>query len=559
MTQAEKRIEEYCNLGSSYSEPVSSLIYSLASELGREDNDLLWHAIVGVSSLELYGRTSTGLGLNPISLNGSRSGWLGQRGEQIRSVFRDEVRRLNPADAKDVEEEARRGKRQGSIPTTARSPTDMAIRLSPEPRFLLVRHWSLYDSMLHSPYISTKMRLWSDHGRRKLLKLLAMMGVSLTQCKQSYTHMDMELKRTLREKLMENAKRFQLDDLMPAESAYGSRREGWGFVRCWGWKACLSAADIAVVLGAILEVGDAKDYPTPRDERGIINPTQTAGDVQKERNEANERNTARFWTAYDALNSVDILVSHISTAQHLHRAILRTGTSLIEKRQVRNLQSFHLAVIKEGPDVQLFTHAGALIKLALWLAEAVVEMAESKAGKARSGELVLACWNESTNSYLIVGLGGGGFGLVEWKKKDDEQEKLRVAEKAEKKRLREARREEKVAERERERQRRRDMRAANGEDTDDEDDEDDEEESEDDDSADDDSDDEGPKILGDAKAFARNRFGHAFQAAILKLNATITLDSFEHCVVEVPKDLFASFLESLSQECVIGGQRRYAR
>ena len=40
-------------LGASYSEPISSLLWNLASDLGRDDNDLLWYAIVGVSSLEL--------------------------------------------------------------------------------------------------------------------------------------------------------------------------------------------------------------------------------------------------------------------------------------------------------------------------------------------------------------------------------------------------------------------------------------------------------------------------------------------------------------------------
>jgi cell division control protein 45 len=52
-------LDKYYQLGASYSEPVSSLVYTLASDLGREDNDLLWNAIVGVSSLELYGRTGS--------------------------------------------------------------------------------------------------------------------------------------------------------------------------------------------------------------------------------------------------------------------------------------------------------------------------------------------------------------------------------------------------------------------------------------------------------------------------------------------------------------------
>jgi cell division control protein 45 len=167
-------LDKYYQRGASYAEPVSSLVYTLVSDLGREDNDLLWNAIVGVSSLELYGRTGSGVGLNPLSAAGGSAGWNGNRGEQIRSVLRDEVRRLNPVkDAQGVAHDASMGDASGVIPTSARSATDKSIRLSPEPRFLLLRHWSLYESMLHSPYLSAKLHIWSDAGKKRLAKLLA--------------------------------------------------------------------------------------------------------------------------------------------------------------------------------------------------------------------------------------------------------------------------------------------------------------------------------------------------------------------------------------------------
>ena len=54
-------LRDYYRSGTSYSEPISSMMYNLASELGREDNDLLWLAIVGVGSMELYGLSSAGV------------------------------------------------------------------------------------------------------------------------------------------------------------------------------------------------------------------------------------------------------------------------------------------------------------------------------------------------------------------------------------------------------------------------------------------------------------------------------------------------------------------
>ena len=257
---------------------------------------------MGVSSLELYGRSMTGVGVSSASDSGGSSGWGGQRGERLRQVLRDEVRRLNPPDPNDTRNEAARGETSGVIPTTARSPTDNSIRLSPEPRFLLIRHWSLYESMLHSPYLVARLHLWKEHGQKKLRKLLATMGMSIAQCKQSYTHMDMDLKRDLRSKLLKCAPVYGLHGLVPPPASAGRGREGWGFVRSWGWKACLSAVDVGVIVGAILEVGTS----------GIRSRDQS-GNWDRGRNEKkelvdesgkleSEEWVSRFWDAYDALD-----------------------------------------------------------------------------------------------------------------------------------------------------------------------------------------------------------------------------------------------------------------
>ena len=277
-------------------------MYSLASELGREDNDLLWLAIIGVGSLELYGRGMIGVGVTHTAASdeiGGSAGWGGERGERVRQILRDEVRRLNPPGLADTAREISRGEASGVIPTHARSPNDTSIRLSPEPRFLLIRHWSLYDSMLHSPYLSARLHIWSEAGRKRLHKLLAKMGVSLTQCKQSYTHMDMDLKRGLRARLLKYAPVYGLDGLVPPETSVSRGREGWGFVRNWGFKACLSATDVGVIIGAILEVGksgvtglEAESWDRGREQR---EPVDEEGTIE------GETWVARFWEAYDAL------------------------------------------------------------------------------------------------------------------------------------------------------------------------------------------------------------------------------------------------------------------
>lgn len=291
-------LRDYYRLGASYSEPISSMMYSLASELGRVDNDLLWLTIVGVTSLELYGRSSAGVAV-PIRSTDTRpaSGWLGLRGARIRQLLRDEVRRLNPPDIGIAG--GRTAPETGIIPTSARNPEDTSIRLSPEPKFLLIRHWSLYDSMLHSPYLFSRLKTWSETGLKRLHKLLAKMGVSLVQCKQNYTHMDMMLKRELRAKLLKYASLYNLDELVPTIDTDGKDRggakDGWGFVRSWGWRATLSAQDVGVVTGALLEVG--KNAAVPESGAGLL--SQEVG-VDDDRAQSEEW-LPRFWEAYDAL------------------------------------------------------------------------------------------------------------------------------------------------------------------------------------------------------------------------------------------------------------------
>ena len=548
-------LEKYYSGGATYSEPISSILYSLAEDLGREDNDLLWHAIVGVSSLELYGRSMTGVGISTSLDAGGSAGWGGERGERIRQVLRDEVRRLNPPDPSDTNRESGRGESSGVIPTTARSPTDTSIRLSPEPRFLMIRHWSLYDSMLHSPYLASRLHIWSDVGRKRLHKLLAKMGVSLSQCKQSYTHMDMDLKRGLRERLLTYAPLYGLDGLVPPRASAGGGREGWGFVRSWGWKACLSAQDVGVIVGAILEVGKsgvAAGDSSRNWERGRGEQRELEDEDGKAEGEEWVR---RFWEAYDALekqvktltctlllrysdlrHSIETLKHALPNAQHLHRAILRTGTSLIEKRQIRHLRAFRMAVVKEGPDVQMFTHPAALTKLALWVGEAIAEQERDQRGKVgkagRGTPLVLASLNEARGVYVVVGTGGGG-GVVDFaargrrKARLEEKAMARAAKLAEKERKR----------REREEREEREDNDGDRESEEEEDTEEDESDNEDDDAG---------------NGYGKNRFGNAFEEVAQETNARVRIDSFEHCVVEVKKEDLGGFLESLSVKTVVG-------
>lgn len=246
--------------------------------------------------------------------------------------------------------------------------------------------------------------------------------------------------------------------------------------------------------------------------------------------------------------SIDALKAGLPTAQYLHRAIFRTGTSLIGKRQIKHLHAFRMCVIKDGPDVPLFTHPAALTKLALWIGEALAEQEKDTTGKLAHGgrgtPLVVASLNEKRGVYVVVGTGGGGGPDTTFLNKELVKEKKAAKEAKAKEKEQSRKNKEKI------REEKRTARQAAGEDVDVEEEEDDETESEGSDASDSDSDDELEERK--ERGYGLNKFGSAFQDVVNETSARVRIDSFEHCVVEVRKEDLSGFLESLSMKAVVG-------
>lgn len=205
-----------------------------------------------------------------------------------------------------------------------------------------------------------------------------------------------------------------------------------------------------------------------------------------------------------------------------------------------------MCLVKEGPDVQLFTHPAALTKLALWLGEAFAEQERSSRGKVGNGgrgtPLVVACLNEHRGCYTVIGTGGGGGASGGWA--DREAVKMRQQKKEQREKAKAAKR----AAREAEKAAIREARALARSDESDEEEEDDDTESEASESESEDEEDDAKQ----ARGYGRNKFGNAFQEVTEQTNARLKQDSFEHCIVEVKKEDLTAFLESLSERAVVG-------
>lgn len=251
------------------------------------------------------------------------------------------------------------------------------VEISSEYRFMLYRHWSLYDSMWHSQYIATRLGIWKENGQKRLDVLLARMGVPLSQAKENWNCMDNTIREQFQNNVQQAAAQFGL-----TETCYPS------FVLQKGFKSKISAADHVYTISSLLEGADgwAED--------------------EKEEKEEDKKWVSNFWRAFDSLSlrqddAYDLLQQRgIELAINLQRAIVRQAADVVEKRCITHCGPIRYTMLHQTPDLNYFIHPLALRKLALFLVEYVNER------KTKAKPFLVCAKNEKKGTYLIVGAVG---------------------------------------------------------------------------------------------------------------------------------------------------------
>lgn len=93
----------------------------------------------------------------------------------------------------------------------------------------------------------------------------------------------------------------------------------------------------------------------------------------------------------------------------LQRAIIRQGTSIIDKQDIRTMRNHRVVILAQGPDLTLFSHPGVLARLAAWLVDALRDrLPGTTVGKSKKKSLpfVIACLDEARGQYTVVGIIG---------------------------------------------------------------------------------------------------------------------------------------------------------
>jgi cell division control protein 45 len=224
LVRRRKLLRQYYNQSSSHSNPTAVLLIFLVEELSRPVTpDIMWQAIIGVTDHYLRANLADEM-YNSIC-------------EAIKTKLPDDTRRFRVGEGND--EVIVPGAEAGVVAAGLEYP------------FFLYRHWSLYESMMYSDYICTKLSSHKSKGVSRLQELLARMGIPLQQCKQNYSFMSPELRAHFRKELLGPVSaEFGLQDPPPLFKS---------FYRYNAFKNPIAAADVVFAVSALIE---SAGFPT---------------------------------------------------------------------------------------------------------------------------------------------------------------------------------------------------------------------------------------------------------------------------------------------------------
>lgn len=326
-SEERKRLREYY---SSATVALSSacLSHRIADALKRASIDTLWMAIIGATTQHFTGA------LSEQALNESLTPYRGQ------------VQLLNDAANNGVKEDSHTSAaRQGGRTTACRNGSMNRIAESDELRLDLLRHWTLYHSLLYSSYTATRLASWRQAGKRRLLEMLATLGIPLHDSQQGWCYMKQRHKMALDSHLPKAIARFDL----------GSGIEFKSFVRSLpGHKGDISAPDFVYAITSILELDD----PVDRYRQG---------------NNSDSLVLDRFWRAYDALDprKTSLLETGLDMAISAQRLTAEIGGDVIERRKFVPSGPFRYVFLRDQQFKEFLSNPLLLRRLALFLKTAL--------------------------------------------------------------------------------------------------------------------------------------------------------------------------------------------
>lgn len=205
----------------------SLVLFDLAWKSAKDNNDLLWWSIIGVTEQIINAKID-------------------------KDLYTRYVVELNS-------HVLRHNHRPGSNSILANNPNStnvddvsincLKITHLDDINMVMLRHWSILESIYHSIDLACLFKMWTNKGKKKLNEFLADLGLPLTECKQKYAYMDSSFKNDFKDLVAsENIReKYRYDESEIFLST---------FIASFGYCNKLTAFDMVYSVEALLENND---------------------------------------------------------------------------------------------------------------------------------------------------------------------------------------------------------------------------------------------------------------------------------------------------------------
>jgi len=317
-------------------------LYDLARKMSKDNNELLWMAIVGVTEQFINSKVDQDTYC-----------------EVVHGTLQSHVSRLN---AGNREEQAAAGV----------SINCLRISFEEDLNLMLYRHWTVYDSLTHSPATACQFKIWKLKGQSLLHEFLAAIGLPLVQCRQKYHSMDSSVRGEVKSMISEGGAKFNISNLLFPT-----------FVANFGFKHRFSAADVVLAATAIVENNAAVRIANDVNANTESDPATAKTSDHKD----------LFLLAMDCLNhrsKPEILDRGLQLAVTHAEYVRGTIQQCVDLGQIVNSGPFLYAQVEQGaPGLQVISHPLGIVRLSNFLLQAFVRLGGKFRNKFKNLPLIV--------------------------------------------------------------------------------------------------------------------------------------------------------------------------
>eukprot|EP01060_Flectonema_neradi_P000065 TRINITY_DN10058_c0_g1_i1.p1 TRINITY_DN10058_c0_g1~~TRINITY_DN10058_c0_g1_i1.p1 ORF type:complete len:575 (+),score=66.15 TRINITY_DN10058_c0_g1_i1:55-1779(+) len=238
-----------------------------------------------------------------------------------------------------------------------------------EQHLFLLRHNSLWDALVESSYVASRLRLYNtENGENQLRRLLhGQLGLKEEDCRVEWTlAWDAEKKEEVLNLLSSKLKNLGL-------TSFTFR----SIIMKQGYNTGIAAPDLSRILSAV-----------------IAHPL----DAEKE-----ETRMQYFWMAYDIADNrrtAENFAQGLEIAKSTQAALVRQTKFLLQKEYIRNLGCFRYGFVNEASaDVSYFVHPLTLLSLGYAIIDT---LSEDQKSKRKPIPLLLLSYDRAANLYTMA-------------------------------------------------------------------------------------------------------------------------------------------------------------